>query len=247
MARVFGLVVTKNECDRYLQACLKWHLPLVNALLVYDDGSDDDTLKVVADSGGAHYTCRPDGVPSFMEHEGRFRQDSLHALEELFQPVEGDWIIVIDTDEFLVIDGGDWRTLHNVAASADRAGCKSVRIPRPEIWDLNPPSERIDGFWGNIQCTRLFRWEPGGVIKDVAMGCGNEPTYVNSAKVYTKSRSLHLLHVGYVEEEDRKDKYDRYSSLSDHGHNDRHIQSILAVPTLRRWTGEMPDIWRGVR
>lgn len=243
--KVYALVVTKDECDRYLQACLAWHVPLFDGVLVYDDQSTDDTFNVVAKSG-ASLTIRPDSVPTFMEHEGRFRQDSLEALEALYEPKVGDWIFVVDTDEFVSIDGDRRQILEGTIALAEKRGCKSIRIPRPELWDLDPPQERVDGFWGSIQCTRLFRWEPGGKIKDVAMGCGNEPTYINRAKVY-EQKVIKLVHVGYVDEEDRKDKHQRYDSLDDNGHNAAHIKSILAPPSSTPWDGPLPTIWRGVR
>src|SRR5690606_21343791 len=99
--RLFGLMVTRNEADRYLQACLEWHAPLFDGLLVYDDHSDDATFHVVRHVG-ATYVRRPVGVPSFMEHEGHFRQDSLDQLVARFGLAAGDWVAVIDTDEFLV-------------------------------------------------------------------------------------------------------------------------------------------------
>lgn len=243
----FALVVTRNEADRYLESCLAWHVPMFDGVLVYDDLSDDDTFNVVARSG-ASFTQRPDVVPTFMEHEAHFRQDSLDAMEILFEPNEGDWIAVVDADEFLVVDGASrFQAIKDLAQKADKEDCKSVLIPRPELWSLDPPMERVDGFWGGIKCTRLYRWEPGGRLNDKAMGCGNEPTYVPKAPIYTAPHSLKMLHVGYVEEADRKEKYERYSGLAEHGHNNKHIESILNTPDLKPYNGSMPTVWRGAR
>lgn len=244
--RIFSLLVTKNECDRYLQACLKWNVPMFDSMLVYDDGSSDDTLNVVGSVGRIHYTQRPDGVPTFLEHEGRFRQDAILAMEELFHPEDGDWIFVIDADEFLVVDG-DPAGLRAAAVAAERADCKSVQIRVPELWSIDPPMERIDGFWGSIRCTRFYKWQPGGQIRDVPMGSGAEPSYVANSKIYTKARNIHLLHAGYAHPDDVATKYERYSSLANNGHADSHIQSIPANPVLKQWKGEMPPVWRGVR
>lgn len=242
--KLLGLTVTRNECDRYLQSCLAWHVPIFDEHLVYDDCSTDETVSVVMGEKAA-YTCRPEAVPAFMEHEGRFRQDSLLALEELYQPQAGDWVMVVDTDEFLVATR---EQLDRAIVLAERQGAKSIRIERPELWSLDPPAERVDGFWGSIKCTRLFRWEPGGKIQDKAMGCGNEPTYINSAPIFNGvNGAFKLLHVGYVDAADRDEKYERYSSLNNHGHNNAHVESIVATPQLRPWTGDLPPIWRGIR
>jgi hypothetical protein len=239
-------MVIGPELDRYLQSCLAWHVPIFDELLVYDDCADPRAKQLV-ESMSATYVARPPEVPTFMTHEGRFRQASLRALEDTLNPSTGDWIMGVDSDEFLVHDAySTYDTLTNLVAVAEKKRAKSVIIDRPELWTLDPPAERMDGYWGGIRCTRLFRWEPGGQIADKAMGCGNEPTYINRAPVYPDGMGLRLFHVGYVEEEDRLDKYNRYSSLLNHGHDDKHIKSILRQPVLKEWSGYIPPIWRGL-
>lgn len=243
--RLFGLMVTRNEADRYLQACLEWHAPLFDGLLVYDDQSDDATFHVVRHVG-ATYVRRPVGVPSFMEHEGHFRQDSLDQLVARFGLAAGDWVAVIDTDEFLVGPDDLRGALRGAIRRAEASGAKALTINRPELWSLSPPAERVDGYWGGIVCTRVFRWEPGGRIRDAAMGCGAEPDYIATSRLYREG-TIRLVHVGYVDPRDRQDKYERYTSLTDHGHNHGHIESILGRPRLRDWTDPLPPIWRGLR
>ena len=63
----------------------------------------------------------------------------------------------------------------------------------------------------------------------------------------TKAKNLTLLHAGYAHPDDREAKYARYSAHANNGHNDSHIESILAAPSLKGWNGQMPPIWRGVR
>lgn len=245
MNQIVGLFVVRNEADRYLDACLDWHAGLFDDLLVYDDWSDDDS-DLVVQRHPVGWTRRPDNVPAWIEHEGKFRQDSLIALEAYAGLREGDWIMGVDADEFLVSTGDHRERLDAAIAHAESVAAKSVIIPRPEIWQLDPPAERIDGYWGSIRCSRLFRWEPGGTIADKAMGCGSEPTYVARSEMSQNSYGLHLLHLGYAHRRDREEKFHRYTSLLDHGHNNTHIQSILYQPQLKPWTSFMPPIWRGI-
>lgn len=70
---IYSYMVTRNESSRYLDACLSWNLPHIDGLAVYDDHSTDDTVEL-ARQHGAKATIRSDDVPSFMEHEGQFRQ-----------------------------------------------------------------------------------------------------------------------------------------------------------------------------
>lgn len=244
--RILGLVVVKNEAERYLDACLGWHSDLLDDILVYDDWSTDKTVDIIL-RHKTGWTRRPDHVPTWLEHEGRFRQDSLLALEQYADLQPGDWVMGIDADEFLIdIKGNHRLSLDRAVIQAERIGAKSVVIPRPELWNITPPAERTDGFWGKIKCTRLFRWQPGGVIEDKPLGCGSEPTYVSRSKRSDSSYGLHLLHLGYADKVDRQEKFDRYSTLANHGHNDSHIKSILDFPTLRTWEGFMPPVWRGM-
>lgn len=247
---IYGLICVKNEADRYLDACLEWHKQFLDALFVYDDQSDDDTVKV-AQSHGAHVVIRPDDVPAFMEHEGKFRQASLDALEQRFPLKVGDWVLVVDADEFLT---GAVDRIGDIAWQADLNGAKSIRLQRPEAWGADEvegwyinPKIRTDGLWGKLTCTRLFRWEPGGKLRDQAMGCGNEPTYIHKFRIFEPGDPLYLVHLGYMKLEDRVAKYQRYSSLYNHGHNEEHIRSILQAWKSADWNGPWPDVWEGVR
>lgn len=67
MARILGMIVTKNEADRYLDCNLAWHSKLLDGIVVYDDQSDDATAEV-AEFHRCRYVRRDDGVPTFLEH-----------------------------------------------------------------------------------------------------------------------------------------------------------------------------------
>lgn len=248
---VYGLVVGRNETTRYLQSCLKWNVPIFDRVLYYDDQSQDESVAI-AQEAGCEVIVRSKWVPTFMEHEGAFRQHSLDSLDDLFHPVHGeDWVFVFDTDEFLVSswEHGDTRSLVNmVIDTAQETNAGSVRIARPEFWEVNARSafRRTDGFWGGMTCVRLFRWYGPGQLRNKAMGCGTEPNYVFTRAIFTGSYPLHLLHYGYVDNQDLKDKYERYSTI-EHGHNDGHIQSIVQKPRLEPWHGAIPNVWRGIR
>lgn len=156
--------------------------------------------------------------------------------------------MAFDADEFLVARGEDDDeriSLEQACRHAESLVAYSVHLPRPEAWEVKPLRVRKDGYWGSIKCTRLFKWRPGGVIQQKAMGCGSEPGYVGMNRISPYNHGLYLMHYGYVDPEDRQEKYDRYTGLSNHGHNDVHIQSILQQPTLEVWEGTDISVWRG--
>lgn len=242
----------KNEADRWLEACLQWASTFADELHVYDDRSDDDTASVA--SSYANVTVRGPAGPSFLEHEGQFRENAWHAFEVMAHPEPGDWVLALDADEFLV--GNPDVNLRELVLEhcgrADATGAGAILLPVPEMFgaDFGPDGrvtklhQRMDGLWRSIRGTRLFRYQEGGSFRNKPMGCGSEPTYVTERPAMAVD-DLWLLHLGYVRDEDKTMKHERYSSLLDHGHNNDHVQSIVRKRRERDWDGPLPSIWLG--
>ena len=228
-------MVVRNEADRYLDACLTHAKTISDEIFVWDDCSTDDTVDV-ARSHGAFVGNRHWNRPSFIENESEFRADGWIVMKTVLSLKEGDWVLTIDADEFLVGD------VHEAIESAVEVGYQTLRVSIPEMFLLDPLSRRTDGFWGKIDGFRLTQYVPGDQRFRSGMGCGTLPAYANRG---FHSPKIQLLHVGYASVEDRREKYERYSQISDNGHNARHIQSIMAPPSLVLWDGETPNIWRG--
>lgn len=251
--RVLGQMVVRNEADRYLDCSLSWHLPILDGLHVYDDRSTDDSVDL-ATSHGAVVTTRDPDVPSFVQHEGQFRQAAWRAFEAAMMPEAGDWVLAIDADEFLVSRAHEADSLWSAVNEALQNGwvARMVRIPEVfavsnEHGELTQPQVRMDGYWGGIQGTRLFSYQPHGQFSNKPMGSGSEPTYVAGNGPWgPPTDDLFLLHYGYAFTADQQAKYARYSQLV-HGHSNAHVESIITEPTLVRWDGPMIDVWQGRR
>lgn len=245
---VYGIIVGKDEAHRYLEASLSWNVPLFDGVFYYDDCSGDESVEI-AEAAGCMTAVRSPHAPSFMEHEGRFRQTAYNLFNILFTPVPKlDWVFSFDADEFIMSINGvptkiAIKEAINKAVSTD---AYSVRLSVPEIWgdEDGVPQRRVDGFWGAIYCTRLFRWQGVGSIRDKQMGCGSEPTYVTPATISRYTSYLCLMHYGYANRDDLVEKYQRYSTI-EHGHNNNHIQSIVGEPELVPWDREVPYVYRG--
>jgi glycosyltransferase involved in cell wall biosynthesis len=231
-------MVTRNEASRYLDPCLRWLRECVDEIHVYDDQSDDETPDVIL-SHGCELTVRPDGVPSFLEHEGRFRQAAWNAFEQTIRPEINDWVLSIDADEFLVADGKVRLQLLLEATEAMFREEKSVFLIFKEVFSYldNTPLIRTDGYWDTIGHPRFFKYEPNASFSDRSMGSGSEPTYVQES-LSQQAQDLVVLHFGYAREEDRRSKYERYAALP--GHSSAHVRSILQPGKLTPWTGPVP-------
>lgn len=245
--KIHGLSVMRNEADRYLADCLQWNLPFFDDWFIWDDRSTDGSVDL-AETLSEKITVGVRGMTdlSFMEHEGRFRQDGWEAFEKAIRPEHKDVVVAVDLDEFITLkESCDPAYVRSAFESfaAKAGGYVSQEISFVEVFDVDlrgVPSFRTDGFWGNISGKRLFSYKVGGKFPDRPMGCGSAPEYVLKTSALGAHPELRFLHYGYAVFEDRVDKFDRYSSLGNSGHHSSHINSILTLPTLHQWAGPHP-------
>lgn len=224
---MYGYMVTYNEGDRYLREAIESLKGQVAGLFVYDDQSTDNTVDILQELKLPHLV-RPAGRPSFLEHEGVFRQDAWSRMTSMFSPKSGDWIITLDADEQL----RSCCPLRDVAATAQDQGENGTWMQVREMWAKD--QMRVDGFWGGIKALRLCAFKPDGLFKTfrqngdpIRMGGGSLPDYVDRPG---KTTLADILHYGYYDPEGRPAKMKRYSAVP--GHNPRHIRSIMQPPML---------------
>lgn len=203
----------KNEADRYLRESLGSLMHWADHTVVFDDASTDDSVQI-AESLGAEVYVRSDGDPSFLEHEGEFRQAAWESMGDR----TGDWIISLDADEFLT---GDVRALCS-------GRTKSFKVT--EIFDVinDKPMRRTDGYWDQITAARLCEWTPQSQFVNRKMGCGSLPEAAMARIEHVDFPEI--THFGYAREEDRIAKHQRY--VGDRGHNPKHVASILQPGAL---------------
>ncbi len=247
--RIIASIVTKDETSRYFQSMLEHNNYWWDDLFVYDDRSSDDTVTM-ARKYTDHIALRSEQNVSFLDHEAQFRTNALLALEASLNPTpEIDWIFAIDADEFLFLE--EECTLTKLIEQANVEGKDSIDMRIPEIWRINHSLlyNRTDGFWNTMSLPRLYRYKRDWEFRKKPMGCGSGPIYTYNNALLANPEECHLLHVGYANESDRVAKHKRYTSLENHGHNPRHIQSIIETPELVEYDYEAynPKIWRGKR
>lgn len=240
MRRIIGHMVTRNELDRYLNQTLAWlQDELVDDVVVYDDQSDDGTWEYL-EAQDVQAARRPDHVPSFLDDESRFRHAAWQAMEAAAHPIEGDWILCVDADEFLVTEDGERVAdeLDDTLSHCRSAGRLAVNFNVREVFGFDDDTflVRKDAYWGGITACRLVRWRPGATFEACPQGGGSVPNAWSDWRFI--ARNLSLLHLGYARVEDRQTKYDRY--IGGRGHNPTHIASILRPGRLVAWTGTEP-------
>lgn len=240
MTRIIGHMVTRNEYGRYLTGTLPALAEHCDEVVVYDDQSDDGTLELARSTPRVHVRRRPDTVMSFADNESVFRQEAWWAMENLAHPEYGDWILCLDADEFLIINGPD--DLHRILIDSLQ---QSLALPVDEVFGYDAehrPLIRLDGYWGQITAARLVRWKPCGVFEGRIEGGGSVPSAWGRRT--DPAEDLRILHLGYAEPADRSNKYERYRTTA--GHNPTHVASIKGPSYLQPWIGQVPPYLEAV-
>lgn len=230
---IYAVMPVKNEAERYLWDTLGRLRELGVRTLVCDDSSTDDTL-LIAEEVGVAVSERPLGIPSFLQHEGYFRQWCWTEIPKHFDVSEGDWIVSIDADEFLT------GLLGNLLDQEDASDVTALKVRSIEIWGQEDGFlyRRVDGFWNHIEHTRFARWQDRTpLFPDRKMASGCVPMYATKNVVFAPW--VNILHFGYMRTEDRREKSARYTEHS-FGHNPRHVESILHNPKLEQYKGWTP-------
>lgn len=230
--RILGHMVIKNELDRYLRESLAALCETCDAVMVYDDGSDDGTTEYLWELTGRHglwHDRRAEGRPSFAEDESQFRQDGWRLMGRSLNADETDWVLSLDADELLV--GGDVRGL--LEAFAEQHPDDIASFPVREIFDVRDGRcfMRTDGYWGSIRANRFVRYQAAATFDPRLEGGGSLPSLPKTRTC--PADGLEILHFGYARAADREAKYARYAA--GRGHNRSHVQSILRRPTLVEW------------
>lgn len=250
--RLIAHMVVRNEADRYLPVVLA-HLARdvrVDAIHVFDDRSEDDTVELVRSFAGlgqaeVHVEIRDEEVAGFRDNEGVFRQVAWDAMDEALKLTSEDWVLVIDADEFLVVPDVEATVADALRSEIHHA----LQWKRPgiefdfvEAFDLARDGDRAvvgsrqDGHWGKITGVRVARGGKRASFPRRRIGCGSVPNYARAEPF--RARSCEFVHLGYATPSDREERLARYRELI--GHNARHIESIPAYGERRSVVVQAP-------
>jgi len=224
MRIIAHMVVGPGEADRFLKAVLgrvnDW-ADVIHVALDPVAGDEEELLAVQM----ANHATRVES-PTFVEHEGRFREAAWRQMEETVKPELGDYIVCIDADEIIVNAAAVRKAIREYPG-------KRLGVKFHHMWDKD--HYRSDGQWRPHVAHIIIPYQPNGHHVDRAMACGREPTYAQNLPMHGQPVS-DILHLGYMREQDKQAKYDRYMLLDGGAfHSNAHIKSIIMQPSLERW------------
>ncbi|HZV74594.1 MAG TPA: glycosyltransferase family 2 protein [Conexibacter sp.] len=221
------MVVGAGEGHRYLDRVLRLADQWADLILVYADGVDPDTR----DALGARDIVAEYGETSrYRDAESDVRNQLMRMCDE--ELADGDLVVALDADEQLVGTGTNGNPIEDLRGAYDDHRYGRWPVLFEHIWAPDGSVIRVDGGWAPARGYRIYRHRPGARIPDRKLACLPTPPSDDRA-CPDECSPFRCLHWGYAHPHDRPAKHAFYVE-QDGGefHSRRHIDSILAEPTL---------------
>lgn len=205
--RIVGMLQARNEVSTgHLDRFIRWMLPILDSLYVYDDASDDQTPKVLEEVG-ANVLRSPVRTFSSELLAKNLLLDHLSALEP-----EGTWILRVDADEVLFADRGE---LEEFCRMVERLGFDSSTLPTVNLWKSSF-HERVDDHFSDFAPVRL--WKHSKSIRFPSthgLHVTSDPVGLRATRT---SEELAVIHFGFAEQQLVLQKCAAYASFGQSGY-----------------------------
>jgi hypothetical protein len=219
-------MAVRNEANGFLSEVLQHAATYVDAAVIIDDASTDDTVAICHAALGD------------LPHDIVSLESSLFADEHRLRRLQwehtvaagADWILALDADERFEDAIRD-----HIRSLVDHTEVDAISFRLYDMW--NATQYRNDGLWRAHDLYRIFLVRPvPGMAADwppAAQHAGRFPPSVDALAQWTST--IRLQHLGWSTEAARQAKYARYRRLDPDARWGSHEQyeSILAPsPTL---------------
>ena len=228
-------MIVKNEAGRYLEQVLSSLVGHIDAAVIIDDGSTDQTITL----------CREilKGIPlQLIENEHSLFAHEISLRKQQWDETiktNPDWILNLDADE--ILDESFWLHAQELINHPD---CDLYCFRLYDMWDEQ--HYREDEYWNAHRIYRpfLMRYQPDFAYKwnETPQHCGRFPANIFSfSSLHSEAR---IRHLGWAAESDRMEKKKRYELLDPgaiYGIKEQYDSILDTSPRLLQWR-EQEDI-----
>lgn len=222
-------MVVKNEANRYLRRVLESAKEYIDAAVIIDDGSCDNTVEICREILG-------DKDLKIIENEESKFSNEIELRKQQWDETintNPDWILFLDADEIFEDD-----FKNHVENLLNDRNCDGYLFRLYDMWSED--YYRNDNLWYAHKTYRPFmiRYQKNFnyIWNETAQHCGRMPANVLNLP-YNKCL-LRLKHYGWAKEDDRISKYNRYMELDSdgkYGIMDQYRSILDKNPKLSKW------------
>jgi glycosyltransferase involved in cell wall biosynthesis len=209
--KLVGFLQVYNEAKSgNLRRCLTHLKEICDDIVIYDDGSTDDSVLVAREFTSHVITSKTN----------EFRREIFHKQQmlDLALSLKPDWVVWLDADEVFDRTGelGGIRALCQYGMEHDIDGFSMLEY---NLWKSNT-HYRVDELWFKNWQARL--WRNNGELKyDEKEGLHNTMYPAGMANIYRSDTKV--VHYGFSSEQMVNQKYNLYKS---HGQTGRWLERI---------------------
>lgn len=202
--RLTLVMLLRNESDRYLDKVLEQARQYIDAAVILDDASEDNTVEICRrELAGLPLTLFSNPEPGFGNEVNLRKQ-----LWTMVSETSPQWILILDADE--IFEERATALLRGLLTDPE-AYFYAFRLY--DMWSEN--AYREDAYWNAHQTYRPFlvRYVPGFSYRwlEIPQHCGRFPRNITELK--GKQSDLRIKHLGWQKPLDRLHKYQRYQKL----------------------------------
>lgn len=223
--RLIAITIVRNEENNYLKQWLSIIGQIADYHIFLDDASDDNTPNIIEEhlknhKGELHK--RPTSI--FKDNEPALRSELWDYTRKIAK--NGDWILIIDADEFY---DSNILKLKNKLLKNKFPDIEVIKVSWLDMWDKT--SYRTDGYWSPQKSTvRLIRYH------DIPFGIDRTELHMPPYPKGTNTKRnlniyIPMLHAAYIKQKDKMRRYNFYTQNVSKESNPvsyGHAQSILS-------------------
>jgi glycosyltransferase involved in cell wall biosynthesis len=233
--KIVAVMPVRNESGRYLREALTHLVRWVDAIVVLDDASDDDTFEVAASF--PKVLRYRNNVPEYRQEAAGLRS----RLWRLASRENPDWILAINADEIF-----EDRIINEVGFLIGQEDYDVIYFRVFDFWKSDI-FYRIDGPWNPWKnfLPLMVRYRPdlGKANFGKKGGFDRLPDYFTDA--YAFYSDIRVRHFGWAREEEHESRYlrCREEDLKISGEESSRTQSVIlpdARVSLEKWAPSKP-------
>lgn len=206
--KIVGICQVYNELRKgNLERFVKYIKPLVDELVVYDDGSTDGSYEYMLTQ--TPYVIR--GIKNDFANEISHKQKLLDEALKL----SPDFILWLDADE--VLSAGAANYLQDLCAMCERDNIDGLAFHEINLWRSHS-WRRLDSLYDVGWFVRLWRVTPDMAYENPRPGLHQRP-YPSSIRRIQRTDAVKVLHYGFATKQRLAHKYLIYQAHGQRGYD----------------------------